>query len=589
MKNVRNILTVVALATTTLLTAAEKRQPNVIILLSDDQGWGDLGFTGNTTVRTPNIDKMAHDGMTMDNFYVCAVSSPTRAELLTGRYHLRSGVCSTSTGGERMNLDEQTIAEHFRDGGYRTAMFGKWHSGTQYPYHPNARGFEEFYGFCSGHWGNYWNPILEHNGKIVKGEGFIADDLTNHALEYIKGQKNHPFFLYLAFNTPHTPMQIPDTWWNGIKNRKLTQAATNPDAEEIGTTKSALALAENIDWNVGRLLNLLEELNIEEETIILYFSDNGPNGYRWNGGMKGKKGAVDEGGVRSPLCIRWPGHIQGGVMNEQLSGAIDLMPTLLGLTGVKYESKKPLDGIDLSKQLLDSRKKEQDRVLYSYWSKKLSVRIPGFMLDNDQHLYQTSVDRGQLNDLSGNNTKELARLKSERVKFEKEILPCLPKKDERPFLIGHPEEYSSKLPARDAKIEGMVERSNTAPNCSYFTNWRSTDARILWNVDVLESGTFEVKVYYTCDARNIGSVVNLKTDRGESLRYRLGEVNDAPMQGADMDRVPRKSESYMKDFKPFSMGKIHLEKGKALLSLQAESIASEEVMNFWLLELIRKK
>ena len=300
----RNILTVVALATTTLLTAAEKRQPNVIILLSDDQGWGDLGFTGNTTVRTPNIDKMAHDGMTMDNFYVCAVSSPTRAELLTGRYHLRSGVCSTSTGGERMNLDEQTIAEHFRDGGYRTAMFGKWHSGTQYPYHPNARGFEEFYGFCSGHWGNYWNPILEHNGKIVKGEGFIADDLTNHALEYIKGQKNHPFFLYLAFNTPHTPMQIPDTWWNGIKNRKLTQAATNPDAEEIGTTKSALALAENIDWNVGRLLNLLEELNIEEETIILYFSDNGPNGYRWNGGMKGKKGAVDEGGVRSPLCIR---------------------------------------------------------------------------------------------------------------------------------------------------------------------------------------------------------------------------------------------------------------------------------------------
>ena len=341
---------------------AQKQLPNIIVMLSDDQGWGDLGFTGNTFVQTPNIDRIAHEGTILENFYVCPVSSPTRAEFLTGRYHVRSCVNSTTGGGERFNLGEKTIAEYFREAGYATSLFGKWHSGTQYPYHPNARGFEEFYGFCSGHWGNYWNPVLEHNGEIISGEGFIIDDLTDKALDYIRDHKEHPFFMFLSYNTPHSPMQVPDSWWNRVKDRTLSQRATFPEQEDTTFTKAALALAENLDWNIGRVLSLLHSLDLEQETIVIYFSDNGPNSFRWNGGMKGRKGSTDEGGVRSPFCIRWPGHIRKGAVETQLSGAIDLIPTLLGLAGIEYTPLRKLDGIDWGQRLLDEKAPAIDRV-----------------------------------------------------------------------------------------------------------------------------------------------------------------------------------------------------------------------------------
>ena len=447
---------------------AQKQLPNIIVMLSDDQGWGDLGFTGNTFVQTPNIDRIAHEGTILENFYVCPVSSPTRAEFLTGRYHVRSGVNSTTGGGERFNLGEKTIAEYFREAGYATSLFGKWHSGTQYPYHPNARGFEEFYGFCSGHWGNYWNPVLEHNGEIISGEGFIIDDLTDKALDYIRDHKEHPFFMFLSYNTPHSPMQVPDSWWNRVKDRTLSQRATFPEQEDTTFTKAVLALAENLDWNIGRVLSLLHSLDLEQETIVIYFSDNGPNSFRWNGGMKGRKGSTDEGGVRSPFCIRWPGHIRKGAVETQLSGAIDLIPTLLGLAGIEYTPLRKLDGIDWGQRLLDEKAPAMDRVLYSYWGGKTSVRISYYLLDAEGHLYKTDIDREQRKDVSDKEPEIYERMKRYSNWFKDELLADFPKKDTRPFIIGHPRETYSKLPARDARISGPIERSNRYPNCSYF-------------------------------------------------------------------------------------------------------------------------
>lgn len=173
----------------------KNEHPNIIIILSDDQGWGDLGFNGNRTVSTPILDKMARNGVSLQYFYVSPVCSPTRAEFLTGRYHVRGGVSSTSTGRVRLDLDETTIAQIFKKAGYSTAAYGKWHNGGQAPYHPNSRGFDDFYGFYSGHWGNYFNPILEHNGEITRGKGFITDDLTNHAIDFIDQHSKSPFFL----------------------------------------------------------------------------------------------------------------------------------------------------------------------------------------------------------------------------------------------------------------------------------------------------------------------------------------------------------------------------------------------------------
>lgn len=566
---------------------AQKQLPPIIVILSDDQGWGDLGFTGNTFVKTPNIDRIAGEGTILENFYVCPVSSPTRAECLTGRYHVRAGVNATTGGGERFDLGEKTIAEYFREAGYATSLFGKWHSGTQYPYHPNARGFNEFYGFCSGHWGNYWNPVLEHNGEITSGNDFISDDLTDKALDYIRFHHERPFFMFLSYNTPHSPMQVPDSWWNRVKDRALSQRAALPEKEDTTFTKAALALAENLDWNIGRLLSELEALHLEQETILVYFSDNGPNSFRWNGGMKGRKGSTDEGGVRSPFCIRWPGHIRKGAVEPQLSGAVDLLPTLLGLAGIDYVADRKLDGIDLKQCLLEGGAPVQDRVLFSYWEHKTSVRVPGYLLDAEGRLYKTAIDRGQRKDISESEPDMLERMKEYSDWFHDELLRDLPSQDTRPFIIGHPQELYTKLPARDARISGSIERSNRYPNCSYFTNWKGRDGKITWNVVVEEAGVFEAIIYYTCDQRNIGSLFELRTDReGEKLLFALEQVNDRPMLGADLDRVPRQ-ESYVKGFGPYPAGTIFLSKGATTLTLQAKTIHNEEAMNFWMLVLKR--
>ena len=266
---------------------AQNRKPNIVIFLTDDQGWGDLSINGNKDIATPHIDSLARDGALFENFYVQPVCSPTRAELLTGRYAFRSGVRSTSEGGERFNLDEKTIADVFRAAGYATGAFGKWHSGMQYPYHPNGRGFDEFYGFCSGHWGNYYSPMLEHNGTIVKGQGFCVDDFTNKAMDFIEKNKSKPFVVYLPYNTPHSPMQVPSPFWDKFENKKLTMKNTYGSkwGYDENFVKAALAMCENIDWNVGRVLKKLDELQIADNTIVLYFSDNGPNSTRWNGEM----------------------------------------------------------------------------------------------------------------------------------------------------------------------------------------------------------------------------------------------------------------------------------------------------------------
>ena len=559
---------------------AEKNavRPNIVLILSDDQGWGDLAINGNLAANTPNINRIAHEGASFSNFYVCPVCSPTRSELLTGRYAVRAGVCDVSNGGERIDLDETTIADYFKKAGYATGAFGKWHSGTQYPYHPNARGFDEFYGFCSGHLGNYWNPMLDHNGEIVEGKGFITNDLTNRAIEYVKKNKEKPFFVYIPYNTPHSPMQVPDNWWNKYKNINIIQNATEASREDKTHTKAVLALSEIVDWNVGRMMETLKTLGLDDRTIIIYLSDNGPNGHRWNGGMKGVKGSTDEGGVRSPFFIRWKGKIQAGRNVEQLSSVVDLLPTLLDLAGVKPPLyNKPLDGVSLKSILLNNEDRNIDRTLFSHWGNKTAVRVQDYLLSNEGQLYNTKIDREQKNDISVSNPAMFEKLKKLLAYYNENILTELPHKDTRPFLLGHPKERLSMLPARDGKAHGGIERSNKFPNSSFFTNWTKTTDSITWNVEVVESGLFEAMVYYTCAPEDVGSVINLKIGRNR-LITKLTKANDTPMLGADLDRVPR-AESYEKGWIPFTLGNIKMDKGKTTLVIKADQIPHFEAMN----------
>lgn len=558
------------------LCARAAERPNVLVILTDDQGWGDLSLHGNTNLETPAVDSLAREGAAFEAFYVCAVCSPTRAEFLTGRYHPRGGVSSTSTGGERLDLDEQTLAQFFEQAGYATGAFGKWHNGTQWPYHPNARGFDEYYGFCSGHWGHYFAPPLEHNGQPVRGEGFIADDLTDRAIAFIEAHRDEPFFCYLPFNTPHSPMQVPERFYEKFADADLKMRYDGKQAEDLGHTRAALAMCENLDWNIGRVLETLEELKLAERTIVVYFHDNGPNGWRWNGGLRGRKGSTDEGGVRSPLFVRWTGHIAPGTQIAQPAAAIDLLPTLLELAGIKERPAKPLDGVSQAPWLLGSNEQDfPERKIFSHWAGSVSVRDGRFRLDGSGKLYDLQADPGQMRDVTDEHPDRAAELKDAVAEWRSTVLSEL-ERDERPFTVGFGEERLTVLPARDGIGHGGLERSARAPNCSYFTHWTSEDDRLTWDVEVGTAARYEATLYYTCTTEDVGATVELSC--GE--RRTTAKIETAfapPLVGAEQDRVPRQGESYVKEFRELPLGTIELPAGRGELTLRALEIPGRSV------------
>lgn len=558
--------------------AFAETRPNVVVFLADDQGWGDLSFNGNTNISTPNIDSLAKKGATLERFYVCPVCSPTRAEFLTGRYHPRGGVWSTSTGGERLALSEKTIADSFSAAGYQTAAFGKWHNGMQFPYHPRGRGFGEFYGFCSGHWGDYFDAPLEHNGRITPGKGFIADDFANHAMQFMETNKDRPFLCYIPFPTPHWPAQVPDEFFDPLANRELKLRGANPKQEDPEATRASLAMTANIDWNVGRVLRRLDELKLSGNTIVIYFSDNGPNTARWNGGMKGRKGSTDEGGVRAPFVIRWPGQIPEGKRVTKIAGAIDLFPTLADLCKVPILSEKPMDGKSLRPLLLGKDEPWTERMIFSHWSGKVSVRTQTHRLDSAGQLFDMVADPGQERDISKDQPELTARLLKAVADWKADVLPGIRKDEPLPFTVGYREFPVTQLPARDGVAHGNIKRSAKAPNCSFFTDWTSGTDSITWDVEVATAGNYEATVYYTCAASDVGSKVELSLNDSRT-EATVSEPNDPPLRGKENDRVSRETESYVKDFKPMNLGTLALKPGRGQLTFKALSVPGTHVMD----------
>ncbi len=563
---------------------SKKKPPNVLLIMTDDQGWGDLSLNGNLDLSTPNIDQLGKTGVRFDRFFVSPVCAPTRAEILTGRHHVRTGVYGISSGGERIDNNEQTLAEVFKSNGYQTAAYGKWHNGMQAPFHPNSRGFDDFYGFCSGHWGNYYNPLLEHNGKLVKGDGFIIDDLSDRGIDFIEKNKDQPFFLYLPFNTPHSPMQVPDRFWEKFKNKALSQKGSSgpfKTQKQIDHTRAALAMCENIDWNVGRVIDQLRNNNLLENTIVIYLSDNGPNGNRWNGEMKGIKGSTDEGGVRSPMIINWPSKIPKGKIIREIASGIDLLPTLKELVGIQDPPKNPLDGMSLKPLLMKENPKWQDRYIFNYWKGKLSVRNQNYRLGNDDQLFDMVNDPNQKKDISLKKLQIHKDLLLAKEKWKQTVGIELPAKDNRPFYIGHTSLQTTQIPARDGTPSGDIKRSNRYPNCSYLTHWINLEDSITWEAEVPQKGDFEVTVYYTCAEDAIGSIFEVSFGDAK-IQGKITEAYHPDQYGAAEDRVLRQ-ESYVKDFKPLKMGILHLKKGKGTLILKGVKKTGKALMDFRLM------
>ena len=350
-------------------------------------------------------------------------------------------------------------------------------------------------------------------------------------------------------------MQVPLQWWEKFvegTQRCCLCDAREDQQEDLSHSRAALAMCENIDWNVGRIMDKLDELEIADNTIVIYFSDNGPNGYRWNDGMKGRKGSVEEGGVRSPFFIRWPEKITANNKTDTIAGSIDLKPTLLDLAGIKDTGTLPMDGVSLKPLLMQNGSDWPERLYINHFREKTSVRSQRFRLGFQGQLFDMENDPGQRVDVKDKFPNVYQELRAAQKKFDEEVVGELPPgKDERPFIIGHPDYAFTQLPARDAISTGKIERSGRAPNCSFYMNWVNEEDTIYWDAEVLQDGNYRAEVYYTCAKEDLGTVLELRW--GDSaITKKVTVENDPPWVGAESDRSLRKGESYVKDF--ISMG-----------------------------------
>ena len=558
------------------ISCENRSSPNILIVLTDDQGWGDLSIRGNTNLKTPNIDNIGYNGASFERFYVSPVCAPTRAELLSGKYFVKSGVNGVTRGYERMSNDVQLVSEYFKEKNYITGLFGKWHNGSQPPYHPNYRGFDEFFGFTSGHWGNYFNPILEKNGKIIKTNGYINDVITNEAISFIKKSKQ-PFLSFISYNTPHSPMQVPDKYYI---NKKVSLVGRYSNKENINKTKAALGMIENIDENIGNVVSALKEKDVYDNTIIFFLSDNGPNGNRWNNDFKDRKGSTNEGGVRVPFFIQWPNNIKKGLKINQVSSVLDLFPTLLELTGNK--ALDDLDGESLKKYLDSPTLLDDERTIFSYWNNRISARNNNYILDHENNLYDLVKDYFQYSPLEKDNNPNYQKLLNDKNEWLNEVVnPHIEKLTRRPFTINYKTAEYTHLPARDAEINGDLKRSSIHANCSFIENWKNTEDYIYWEIDVLEDGINNIELYYTLEKESVGTEIALEFEN-QIIKKTIDKFHDPRLLGSVEDKIER-IESYTKDFKKINIGKISLKKGKSILKLKTTKMESDKSIDFRLL------
>jgi arylsulfatase A-like enzyme len=372
-----------------VISAQPPKHPNVVLIITDDQGYGDLGFTGNPNVKTPVIDKFARESIRFNNFYVSPVSAPTRSSLMTGRYSLRTGVRDTNNGGAIMAEGEITIAEMLKQSGYQTGIFGKWHLGDNYPFRPGDQGFDESVIHLTGGMGqpgdittyfrgdsSYFDPVLWKNGKQEKYKGYCTDIFTNQALEFIDRNSSQPFFCYIAFNAPHTPLQVPDKYYNMYKGtdpsrgyEKLMQPQIPMTEKDKEDARLVYAMVSNIDENVGRVLNKLDELKLSENTIVIFMTDNGPQQRRYVAGMRGLKGSVYRGGVRVPFFMRYPPLNKKNTEIVETAAHIDVLPTLAEICNAELPSDRKIDGISLVPMINNKVRTTDERSLFFYWTR----------------------------------------------------------------------------------------------------------------------------------------------------------------------------------------------------------------------------
>jgi arylsulfatase A-like enzyme len=422
----------IVLLATLSAAAAEPARPNVVVLITDDQGIGDVGLHGNDQIRTPHLDRFAREGVRLTRFYVNPVCAPTRASLMTGRDYYRTGVIHTSRGGALMHGDEVTAAEMLAASGYRTGIFGKWHLGDNYPMRPEDQGFHESLVHRSGGItqtpdteATYFEPVLYRNGQRQSVKGYCTDLFFDAALQFIEQNHQQPFFVYLATNAPHTPLEVDE---------KLVEPYRAKGLDD--TTAKVYAMVKNIDTNFGRLIKRLEELKLRDNTLVIFLTDNGPQQERYTYNLRGRKTMTYEGGIRVPSFWQWPAKLPGGRQIDRPAAHIDVLPTLIEVCGVQEQPTRKLDGRSLWPLLTGRAENWPQRTLFFQCHRGLApkpyqncaavgerfkmVGYPGTFNRADfepssqpvVELYDLENDPGEQHDVGSKFPEELARLRA---------------------------------------------------------------------------------------------------------------------------------------------------------------------------------
>ena len=437
------------------VSAAQMRRPNIILILTDDQGYGDVGRHGNPILQTANLDRLHDESVRFTDFHVSTTCAPTRSALLSGRHDFKNGITHTILERERMSLKTTTIAQVLKAAGYTTGIFGKWHLGDEPAYRPNRRGFDEMFihgcggigqtypGTCGDAPGNsYFNPIILHNDKFETTDGYCTDVFFGQAMQWMKSVKGRrPFFAYITPNAPHAPLNVPEAY-ERLYAGKLPQDKAGKNAAKF------FGMVHNIDDNVGKLLAMLKEQGIEQDTLLIFMNDNGgTEGVRvWNAGMRGSKNTPYLGGTRAMSFWRWPGTLKPAA-TDALAAHVDVFPTLVELVGAKLSPsvKAQVEGRSLWPVLKNPKADWPDRIFIRHigrWPKgtnpnefkyvQVSVRSKRWHLVNDSKenikrwaLYDLQTDPGELTDVAGQHSDVVQKLDAAYDKWWAEVQPML--------------------------------------------------------------------------------------------------------------------------------------------------------------------
>lgn len=530
MLNRRNFLA----AASATLCASPASRPNVILIMSDDQGYGDLSIHGNPNLATPGLDSIAKAGAQFTQFQVCPVCSPTRSSLMTGRYNYRTGVVDTYLGRSLMDPKEITIAEVLRGAGYRTGIFGKWHLGDNYPMRAIDQGFDDSLVANGGGLaqpgdpppGNsYTDPLLRRNGKYEKTMGYCTDIFFREAARFVETNQTKPFFLYIPTNAPHGPLLIDDSYVKSFRAQGLDD-----------TTAKVYGMIKNLDENVAQLQSLLTRLNLRENTIVIFLTDNGPQQKRYNAGMRGLKGTVYQGGIRVPCFVQWPAKVKPGLLIDRIAAHIDLFPTILAACGVKAP-KVALDGRSLLPLLSGATPAWPDRTLHTQWHRgdepqlfrDHAARTQRWKLVKGKELYDLAADPAEANDVAAKQPEVVARLRRETEEWFRSVSASRGGYAPPRIAIGAPQENPVLLTRQDWR----------GPRASW-----DAEGIGYWEVDVRSAGTYDIELKFVAATAAGQAVVKLGTTE-KTVSFPAG-ASSAMLSGVKLRPGPGRLEPVLR-------------------------------------------